>query len=433
MPQKLNSYFPLFLALLGLIFYVPLLGGVHLFDWDEINFAEISREMIVLNEYSSVHVDFKPFFEKPPLFFWIQSCSMHVFGINEFAARLPNAVCGIITLLVIFYIGKKVDSSRFGWLWALSYFGSLLPFLYFKSGIIDPWYNLFSFIGLFSLIAFHQKQLNPNLESFQWPKVYYLRIAGFATGLAILTKGPAVLLVLLSCLGLYGVLNKFKWSLSLKDFAIYVAISLGVPGIWFLMETIINGPAFVNAFVSYQVRLFSTPDAGHGGFPGYHFAILLLGVFPASIFCLKAFSYKDPGDYYHQSDIKKWMMLLLVVVLVLFSVVESKIVHYSSLAYFPITYLSAFALDKMIDQKLEWGRWLNAIFIFSGALFLLVVGTAPYFGNNIEMLKPYFMKDPFAMANLEAKVKWTLADYTPAMILLIILLWFSFSKKFFIL
>ena len=56
------------LGLLGLVFFVPFLGGVHLFDWDEINFAEISREMIILNDYLRVHVDFQPFWEKPPPF-----------------------------------------------------------------------------------------------------------------------------------------------------------------------------------------------------------------------------------------------------------------------------------------------------------------------------------------------------------------------------
>ena len=31
------------IALLALLLFVPGLGAVHLFDWDEINFAEIAR------------------------------------------------------------------------------------------------------------------------------------------------------------------------------------------------------------------------------------------------------------------------------------------------------------------------------------------------------------------------------------------------------
>src|SRR5687768_4733733 len=104
----------LWILLAGALFFIPFLGNVHLFDWDEINFAECSREMIVLNDYTRVHVDFKPFWEKPPLFFWMQSAAMKVFGINEFAARLPNALCGIATLIILFLCGRKLYDNRFG-------------------------------------------------------------------------------------------------------------------------------------------------------------------------------------------------------------------------------------------------------------------------------------------------------------------------------
>ena len=81
------------IILFGLLFYVPFLGGVHLFDWDEINFAESAREMIISGNYLNVQINFQPFWEKPPLFIWIQVLSMKIFGINEFAARFPNALC----------------------------------------------------------------------------------------------------------------------------------------------------------------------------------------------------------------------------------------------------------------------------------------------------------------------------------------------------
>ena len=79
----------------GLLFF-PLLGHVHLFDWDEINFAECAREMIVSKDYLRVQIDYMPFWEKPPLFIWMQVLSMKLFGINEYAARFPNAVVGVV-------------------------------------------------------------------------------------------------------------------------------------------------------------------------------------------------------------------------------------------------------------------------------------------------------------------------------------------------
>ena len=125
--------------------FIPFLGGVHLFDWDEINFAESAREMIATGDYLTVLFNFLPFHEKPPLFIWMQVLSMKLFGVNEFAARFPNAICGIVTLLVLFNIGRKLRNNLFGVLWVMAYAGSVLPFFYFKSGIIDPWFNLLSF------------------------------------------------------------------------------------------------------------------------------------------------------------------------------------------------------------------------------------------------------------------------------------------------
>ena len=90
----------------GILFFIPFLGNVHLFDWDEINFAESAREMIESGNYLTVQINFQPFWEKPPLFIWLQVLSMKLFGINEFAARFPNAVCGIITLIILFNIGR---------------------------------------------------------------------------------------------------------------------------------------------------------------------------------------------------------------------------------------------------------------------------------------------------------------------------------------
>ena len=72
MNQKNNYKYPAILFVFSVLFYIPFLGGVHLFDWDEINFAEIAREMLVSRDYLRPQINFQPFWEKPPLFFWLQ-------------------------------------------------------------------------------------------------------------------------------------------------------------------------------------------------------------------------------------------------------------------------------------------------------------------------------------------------------------------------
>lgn len=64
------------------------LGDVPLYDWDEVNFAECAREMRLSGQYLYAQIGFLPFWEKPPLFFWLQALSMAVWGENAFAAAV---------------------------------------------------------------------------------------------------------------------------------------------------------------------------------------------------------------------------------------------------------------------------------------------------------------------------------------------------------
>ncbi len=154
-----KKFYPYIIVVSAVLFFIPFLGSVHLFDWDEINFAESAREMIVTGNFSRVQIDFHPFWEKPPLFFWTQVLSMKLFGINEFAARFPNAVIGILTLVLLYFLGKKLYDEKFGFIWALAYLGSFLPHIYFKSGIIDPFFNFFIFLSVIFIVESIRRQM----------------------------------------------------------------------------------------------------------------------------------------------------------------------------------------------------------------------------------------------------------------------------------
>ena len=398
----------LFIALTAGLFFIPFLGGVHLFEWDEINFAELAREMIERGEYFNLTINYEPFWEKPPLFIWFQVVSMKIFGVNEFAARFPNAVCGILTLLVLYRIGKTIVNRRFAIWWVLAYFGSVLPHLYFRSGIMDPWFNLFIFLSLYQLIKYFNKD-EPG-------KIYHTLAGGIYLGMAILIKGPAAILIVGLAGFVYLIVNRFKWFIPWKGFIVYGLTALLVTGIWFGAEYLSNGPWFIKTFVKYQWRLFSTPDAGHGGFPGYHFAVALIGCFPASIFAIRAMK-KDLSDTGFVNLFRKWMIILLAVVLVLFSIVQSKIVHYSSMAYFPITFLAALTLTRIGEGKIRFANWIW----ISGAIITLIYITAafllPHFGAHPEQIRPLLKNDIFGYENSFAEVDWRLIHTLPGVLL----------------
>ncbi|MBK8492023.1 MAG: glycosyltransferase family 39 protein [Saprospirales bacterium] len=405
------------LTLLGVIFFLPLLGGVHLFDWDEINFAECAREMILTGNYGQVQIDFQPFWEKPPLFIWMQALSMQLFGVGAYAARLPNALAGLLTMALLYRIGNRLHGKPFGWLWGLAYLGSLLPHLYFKSGIIDPWFNLFIFSGLYVFIE----------GVWQQSKKFFLA-SGIILGLAVLTKGPVGLLLPGLVMIAYWIRMRFRWYVRPVDFVIVGFSALGVTGLWFGLDILQHGTWFVEQFITYQIRLLSTPDAGHGGFPGYHVVVLLLGCFPASIFAIPAL-WRSQLEGEKERMFRWWMVALFWVVLILFSIVQSKIVHYSSMAYFPLTYLAATTLfrqisaNKSLNSGIHWGITGMGLLIAAAAL------TFAWAGQHLDLVTPLFAKDPFALANLDADVHWNAWTFLPGALLLGLVLWWVATKK----
>ena len=402
------------------LLFLPFLGGIHLFDWDEINFAESAREMIVTKDFLTVQINFRPFWEKPPLFVWMQVLSMQIFGINEFAARFPNAICGILTLLTLFNIGKKLYDEKFGLIWVMAYLGSFLPFLYFKSGIIDPWFNLLIFSGIYFIILFTQNHKEKN--------IWHLILSGILVGLAILTKGPAALLIFILTVCIFWIFNHFKLSITFLNILSFTLILLLIGGFWFVLQIASGNFHLVIDFINYQIRLFQTEDAGHGGFFLYHFVVLLIGVFPASVFALQGFS-KHLSDNSYQKSFKKWMIILFWIVLILFTIVNTKIVHYSSLCYFPLTYLAALTIYRIFKKEIKYRRWINYILVTIGMLYSLVIISLPVINKyKQQIINSGIINDEFAAGNLQAEVSWSGFESGIGIVLLLGILMFIFYK-----
>jgi hypothetical protein len=388
------------IAIGAFFLFAPFLGGVHLFDWDEINFAESAREMILTRDFLTVQIDFQPFWEKPPLFIWMQVLSMKLFGINEFAARFPNVICGMLTLAVVFRTGRRIIDAEFAWIWVLAMIGSFLPFLYFKSGIIDPWFNLFIFAALLNLIF----GLEEDRSGKRWK---YLVFSAVLLGMANLTKGPVSVLLFVLTVGAYWALNRFRLKLSAGESLVFIAVLIFVGGLWFVIQAASGNFHIIRDFIEYQIRLLRTTDAGHGGFFLYHFLVLLVGVFPVSVFALKSFktNYYDTSP---QKRFKLWMITLFWVVLLVFTVVRTKIVHYSSLCYLPLTFLGAYVIYKIIHKRIKNTRWLNVFYAIMGGLIGLAFFSVPILAGRIDILISMgFFSDPFAEANIRTDVDWS--------------------------
>ncbi|MDZ4666598.1 MAG: glycosyltransferase family 39 protein [bacterium] len=391
----INQYARSLVFLWGVLLFIPFLGSVHLFDWDEINFAESAREMLVSGNYQKVQINFQPFMEKPPLFFWLQALSMKIFGVNEFAARFPNALIGIITLLVIFEIGRKWFNTKFALLWVLMVTGSLTPHLYFKTGIIDPLYNLFIFSAIYQLFLYTQNK-----------QAKHASLLGVFLGFAIITKGPVAVVVLVLSFLVYWALHRFKPFFNWLHLLYAAGFALLLSVFWFGVETVENGPVFLVEFFKYQADLFLNPVAGHGQPVWYHPLVLLLGCFPASIIALPIlFKRWEVNENNAQSGLLRMMRLFFWVVLILFSIVETKIVHYSSLCYLPLTFMAAHFICCWQKAKVKLTAVQLVLFPLVGLILSFLLIAIPL----VDWFKPKLyplIKDDFAKASLQVSGEW---------------------------
>ncbi|MBC7451177.1 MAG: glycosyltransferase family 39 protein [Cytophagales bacterium] len=392
------------IILISALLFIPFIGTVHLFDWDEINFAEASREMLMTGDYTHVQINYETFWEKPPFFFWLQVLCMKVFGVNEFASRLPNALTGIATMLALYAMGRKLENRKFAWIWMLVYAGSVLPHFYFRTGIIDPVFNLFIFASIWFVYRLALLDADQSKE-----RMRFALYAGFFSGMAVLTKGPVGLLDVLLTVGVYMIVKKKFWVLNIKEWLLFFLAVAIVSIAWFGYELVTNGPFFLQEFIIYQIRLFKTQDAGHGGPFYYHVLVILFGCFPMSYFSFLGLK-NNADDTEQRKAFRLWAIVSFLVVLVLFSIVRTKIVHYSSFCYFPLSYLAAAGVERLLNRSNTLNRWLVLALWITGIIIGIALTAFPIlmhvYGNKMGKVTP-FIKDPFAAANFMAPVYWS--------------------------
>lgn len=401
----------LIIGLAAALLFLPFLGHVHLFDWDEINFAECAREMIASKDYLRMQIDFIPFYEKPPLFIWLQVLCMKAFGVGEYAARLPDALTGIATLLTLFWAGSKARNRQTGLWWAVLYAATWLPHIYFKSGIIDPVFNYFI------LLAFIQVWL----MKWERRKALHAALGGLFLGLAVLTKGPVAIIVSALSLGVFALtrrgLKGYRW----QDLLLLALVAMLTMLLWFGPEAALHGWTFLREFIAYQAGLFGQNIAGHEQPWYYHPLVLLVGCFPASLFLFQ-WRKSERAEEAASGDFLRWMWVLFWVVLILFSIVKTKIVHYSSLCYYPLTYIAAVQVARVLEGRRQLRRGVQIGLIIIGSLLAIAILSLPLIGIFKARLIP-LIDDPFAAGNLQAQVRWHIAECLFGGLYLLTLIW----------
>jgi 4-amino-4-deoxy-L-arabinose transferase-like glycosyltransferase len=102
------------LALILSIFFSYDLGVRPFANPDEGRYVEIPREMVATGDYVTPRLNSLKYFEKPPLFYWLQATSLKAFGVNETSMRLWTVVFAILGCLSVFLVGYAFYSSEAG-------------------------------------------------------------------------------------------------------------------------------------------------------------------------------------------------------------------------------------------------------------------------------------------------------------------------------
>jgi len=336
------------------LFHILGTSTLPLIDRDEPRFAESSREMIERSNYIVPYFNNQLRLDKPPLTYWAQVASYHIFGENDFAARFPSAIAATLTALLIFVWGRRLGGEKLGWWAAIIFTLSLQTFVHAKAAVADMWLVLFvTLAGWAGYELFQRPTLNQGAAVSRPPwaiwkspfLVFYLALA-----LGFLAKGPIAWTPLLSVAGLiiytrdWQMLRRFK-------FAVGVALMLAVVALWGIPALIQTHGEFLTVGIGRHVvtRSFMTLE-GHGASSFGMYALLLpfyfvtvfISFFPWSIklpwLIRKLWRNREAGvdaPSYSRSPVDTYLLWGIAVIFVIFTLVSTKLPHYT-LPAFPL-------------------------------------------------------------------------------------------------
>jgi 4-amino-4-deoxy-L-arabinose transferase-like glycosyltransferase len=389
----------------GLVLFLPFLGNVSLFDGLELYLAEIAREMVVTGDYLTMQYNFEPHYVTAPLFVWLQALSFNIFGVNEFAARLPNALLGAFLLPMLYIWGRRIFDTRFGNYWTLAWMGAILPAVFLKSGMSDPIANVFSFLSIGFLVLANYRYRNFGRIALKGSTISYVILSGLFAGLALLANGPVSVLIIYMVVLIKFMSQRFLPVVAWWHMILHFVVLLVPMAIWSVLLLAHGQSAYLNHFLLEQLSIFQTLENGIEGVPGFHFVVLILGCFPASIFALQSVFNKSGGPEY-QREFKRWMLVLLWVVVGIFTLLKMKLIHYSSLAYFPVTYLAALSMYRIVRGEWLFKPWMTRMTIVLAAILSFFSLAAAFIAKNPHRILPFLESRPELRETIKSDFYW---------------------------
>jgi 4-amino-4-deoxy-L-arabinose transferase-like glycosyltransferase len=362
----------LLVALLFVLFGVIYLGSAFspaLQDDADSSHAEAAREMAVTGDYVTLHMNGVRYLEKAPMIYWLVAFSYHIFGVDEFATRLP-VVCAMFLMVILAWRWGTEASGNRGGIYAGFFVCTTVGFFLFTRILIpDALLSLFIGASFYFLLS----ALGRRNEAWRW-------YAGYAClALAVLTKG-LVPLVFVGITALIYVALTGTWR-RWREFHLASGLLLffAIAAPWHILAGLRNQNFFWFYFVNEHFLRFlgeRYPVDYNKVPPPLYWTLHLVWLFPWSLYLPllikragRDFSATRSADFGAQTRMLCWLWAGIVLLFFAFSTSQE---YYTMPAYLPILLLLAASLAE--EEGAKRSAWLKATALLVAAVSIAAAG-----------------------------------------------------------
>lgn len=382
------------LILAGLLVFIPGLQYYGIIDPSDGLYAEAAREMLERKDWITPSSNYKFFFEKPILIYWMIMTSYNLLGgVSEFAARLPVALCGVISCVALYYLVRPFLGARASLFAALSLLATPLFVVVGRVAITDVPLTLFMMMGALGLFN--------RLHGAHWIS---LAVAYVGLGSALLLKGPVPIGLVALLVFVYLLWTsprtsegRYRWWCQ-KIFSLHPflgsAVMLSIAAPWYIVEYQATKGEFFQEFFVRQNLGRAMGNVNHQNPFWFYIPIYFAGFFPWSLLTLL-----DIRRYFgilkrrwqptRRASLELFAILWLVLILGIFSVLKTKLGTYILPLAPALAILSGSVLDRIIRFKktkaLSWILLALVLVIFPvlGALSPTLCSALGYRINTV--------------------------------------------------
>ncbi len=367
--SNVRQYWPdIALALAAACLFLANIGGVSIYIVDEARNATAAFEMyqrgdwIVPTYNGALRVD------KPPLHYYVMRGGYALFGKGPFGARIGSALCGLVTLLLLWRTAHRTISQRAGRLTALIFLSALYVPLQFHLATPDPYLALCFTAGMLLLFR-------------GWKEDHrgWLIGAYVLLGLGVLAKGPvAPALGALSVLVFLVISRSLRWETIWRFRPLLgLGIILLVAAPWFLAVHFQTDGAWTQGFfLEHNLERFADTKEGHGGIFLLIPAFVLLGLLPFGLWLPEAIV----RQWRRTPTLVVFAICVVLAVVGFFSISQTKLPSYPFPAFpFAALVLGAF-FDQWLDRRSWQVKWPSQMAMVVLDLLALAIPIGIYYG-----------------------------------------------------